>query len=87
MIHSWPLEELRAELTVEARLTGHVEGRVEARVEDVLQILRRRFGAVPEALDTAVRSVSSEARLGELVLTAVDCPGLASFELELGSRD
>jgi hypothetical protein len=48
-----------------------------------LDVLQRRFGAVPEDLAAWVRAVQDSDRLRELLGLAVDCPDLDAFRAAL----
>lgn len=45
----------------------------------ILQILARRFGAIPEALAAQVHSVQNLDQLKQLINHAIDCPDLDAF--------
>ena len=66
--------EVRREMLTElgklerrAERRGRQEGRVEGQQELVLQVLRRRFAPVPEAVEARVRQISDAEELGRLV--------------------
>ncbi|MHB1540739.1 MAG: DUF4351 domain-containing protein [Steroidobacteraceae bacterium] len=56
----------------QGRAEGQAEGLVQGRAELVLRLLARRFGEVPQAVQTSLRHADIEAldRIGERLLTA-----------------
>ncbi len=56
---------------------------VETRHKDILRVLARRFGPVPEQLGVAVRAVHDESKLEELLDEAASCLDLESFQKRL----
>ena len=65
---------------------GKQEGKQEGLREAVLAALEERFGAVPEPVEQAVRSVSDPGLLSELLRLAIRAPSLEAFEAELRAR-
>jgi hypothetical protein len=57
----------------------------EARAKSVLRVLSRRFGAVPQDVDAAVRGIQDDTRLEGLLDAAVDCADLEQFRTALRS--
>jgi hypothetical protein len=55
----------------------------ETRHKDILRVLARRFGPVPEQLGVAVRAVHDESKLEELLDEAASCLDLESFQKRL----
>ena len=55
--------EGKVEGKVEGKAEGLIEGRLEGRVEIILELLARRFGPLPEGIQTRVRC-AQEAQLG-----------------------
>ena len=56
-----------------------------ARHRDILRFLGARFGAVPQDIAAALRSVQDEAKLDELVDWASRSPSLEAFRSRLGA--
>ena len=61
------------------------EAVAEARQRDILRVLGARFGAVPQEIAAALRSVQDEAKLDELVDWASRSPSLEAFRSRLGA--
>jgi hypothetical protein len=55
------------------------EAEVKARHEDIIEVLRTRFGAVPSELADRIRSVTSEDGLTQLIRSAAMCKDLEVF--------
>lgn len=62
------------------------EGEGKGRQESILAALEERFGSVPEALETVVRTVSDVDALSELHRLAIRAPSLEAFEAALRAR-
>jgi len=77
MIDTPLLRELRQEFSA--------QGRAEGRADDILCLLERRFGPVPERVQAAVRAARSDERLRDLLIAAVECADFAAFRVTLGS--
>ncbi len=60
------------------------KGRMEGRAEDVLLLLRQRFGDVPATVLEAVKSQDEDEALTRLLLVAATAGSLAEFEASLG---
>ena len=56
-----------------------------SRREDILEILKARFGPLPFELATALRLIVDEQQLRDLILQALTCPDLEEFRLRLSS--
>jgi len=72
MIESPLIQELMAKNTAQ---TKH---------EDILQVLCRRFGRVPEEIAAAVRTIFDNSKLRELLDEAASCADLEAFRACLG---
>ena len=72
MIESPLIQELMAKNTAQ---TKH---------EDILQVLSRRFGPVPEKVAAAVRTIFDNSKLRELLDEAASCTDLEAFRTCLG---
>jgi hypothetical protein len=55
----------------------------ENRQEDIVEILRTRFGNVPEEMVERLRKISADRKLRALLKHAVGCPNLESFRKRL----
>jgi hypothetical protein len=76
MIESPVLQELKEEWTREAtRATA---------VRDVMTVLDERFGPKAAALESELKGIDGEARLGELLKVAATCRSLSAFRKHLG---
>jgi hypothetical protein len=81
--------EGRAEGRVEGRAEGRVEGRAEGRVEgqlevarlNLLALLRKKFGTVPEELVQRVQAVTDVARLQAALQQVLDIQALDELQL------
>lgn len=51
--------------------------------KNILRVLERRFGAVPDAVRAGLQAVADEGELDALVDAAAVCPSMATFEDEL----
>ena len=56
-----------------------------ARQKDLRRFLTSRFGVVPQEILNAIRAITDEARLDELIDWAAQCPDLAAFRARLRS--
>ena len=61
------------------------EAVVECTREDILRCLAARFGPVPQDVAPALERIQDEARLDELIASAVTCPDLDAFRTRLNS--
>jgi hypothetical protein len=52
--------------------------------KDIVRVLARRFGSVPEEVAAAVRTIYDESKLEELVDEAASCSDLEGFRARLG---
>jgi hypothetical protein len=72
-------EELLADYIIKSRTQGIAEGRAGGKQEAVLEILGKRFGAVPEALSGEIAAVHDPDRLTALLDAALDAESLDAF--------
>ncbi|MDR1141810.1 MAG: Rpn family recombination-promoting nuclease/putative transposase [Planctomycetaceae bacterium] len=62
---------------------GEKKGRIEGKIQDILKILDKRFGKVPESISQSINSYTDSIALDSLFELALDCETLAEFEREL----
>ena len=55
----------------------------EALHENILEVLRSRFGEIPPDVESRLRSVLDQGRLTELTRSAATCPDLDAFSKAL----
>ena len=70
-------------LAQQFRQEGQQEGSLRSRQQDVLEILNIRFGRVPVGLSEALEAVHDDARLKQMLRTAVQCADLEGFAQSL----
>ena len=76
-------EEGEAVGLVKGREEGKEEGKKEAMRENILTILRKRFGNLPSGISSQIQTIDSLERLDDLLGEAVVCPDLETFHLLL----
>jgi hypothetical protein len=59
------------------------ESKAQRRQEDIVEIVKDRFGKVPDALPARLRTVRGEKRLLALLKLATRCPDLEAFQAHL----
>ena len=64
---------------------GLAEGNAYGKVDAIRQVLRARFGDVPEALDAAILARRDQVGLDRLVEAAARCASLDEFRATLSS--
>ena len=62
---------------------GREQGLVLARRDDLLSVLKARFGAVDASLEAAVHQIEDPQRLRELLVRAIVVPSLPEFAREM----
>ncbi|MDR2171236.1 MAG: hypothetical protein LBP59_13920 [Planctomycetaceae bacterium] len=62
---------------------GETRGELKARINDTLDILRNRFGNVPQYLVEALHERTDTIAMRSLIITAATCKTLDEFESEL----
>jgi predicted transposase YdaD len=72
-------QDIFQEGRTEGHAEGHAEGRTEGRREDILHILGRRFGAVPEEVRRKVGAAAGIEALDRLLDLALTAPSLPEF--------
>ena len=75
----------RLEGKLEGRLEGKLEGKLEGRLEGMrqilLQLLDRRFGAVPETVRRKVEAIDESAPLSDLTEKVLDAQSIEDLGL------
>ena len=59
------------------------EARAEAKQEDIVDILKGRFSAVPDDLVETLSALDDDRRLRESIMVAVQCQDLEAFLVHL----
>ena len=75
--------EMLVEELAKGRAKGRAEGRAEGKAEDILVVLRERFGAVPESVAGRVGSQRDLGILDAWMVLALRAASLADFERRL----
>ncbi len=70
-------------LRQEGRQEGELKGRLQSLCDSVIEALEIRFGHVPEGLCEEVRAIADEAKLHQLLRTAIQCADIETFAAEL----
>ena len=86
-IQSNELKTTAMSLAQKLRQEGHQEGRQEGRQEalrdNIIEALGVRFGNVPPGLREEIQLLAEEAKLHQLLRTAIQCPTLEAFAAAL----
>ncbi len=80
----WKLTKLVELIREEGLVEGREKGLKAGRTQDVLLVLRGRFGDVPASTKELVESQEAEETLNEMVLAAATSGSLAEFQVRLG---
>lgn len=76
-------QKLRQEGRQEGHQEGRQEGRLQSLCDSVIEALEIRFGSVPEGLCEEVRAIADEAKLRQLLRSAIQCADIESFAGDL----
>ena len=65
----------------EGRVEGRAEGQLEARRDDLVALLDKRFGSLPQELRQRIQALSDEARLKAALQQVLDIHSLDELQL------
>ena len=80
---NYVFDVIREEGEAVGLVKGMEKGKKEAMRENILTILRKRFGNLPSGISSQIQTIDSLERLDDLLGEAVVCPDLETFHLLL----
>ena len=74
------LETLVANIRDEGKAEGKAEGKFEGTQENILKILRKKCGEVPQSFEEKIKKIHSAEKLEEILLATLDIASIEELE-------